>query len=445
MSTETELTEVQEKHSVSSENVPQEEQYKLFDFFKEHNGFLVTCISALIATMSVIFHFAVGRMNYAYLEYWDIASIHANNGNQNELYTVVCSFLFLLSLMLIHGLLSGTSDAFRYYNKILSRMNWTIRRAQKTRKKLQKKMRKLTKRLDRLSLKERDDPIAKEIMKEIEEHEADDKEGQSALKGAIKARWIIRLKVFFEIVVAVVVSYLLGSLFLVLIESTGTIAESLRLTRTVAFIVIFDLLIYFLPAYFKTRCSRKQYEKENTVESIAELIDSGIPDFPMEKVATKGIKTMLSDGKLKAGLVRLITVTIILLFAISAVGTTSAEQKRNFPIYDDGANRYAIVYFSGSTVFMEEASYQDGTITIETAKQRIITTDDLSYNMVSFDNVIINRTQNTQVLEDDTSAMKDIISGIGEFFEKISTKLKEVLTPNEGSVSGTECQPTAGN
>ena len=161
MSTETELVEVEEEHDVSSENIPQEEQYKLFDFFKEHNGFLVTCISALIATMSVIFHFAVGRMNYAYLEYWDIASLHANTGNQNELYTVVCSFLFLLSLMLIHGLLSGTSDAFRYYNKILSRMSWTIRRAQKTRRKLQKKMRKLTKRLDSLSLKERNDPLQK--------------------------------------------------------------------------------------------------------------------------------------------------------------------------------------------------------------------------------------------------------------------------------------------
>jgi hypothetical protein len=94
---------------------------------------------------------------------------------------------------------------------------------------------------------------------------------------------------------------------------------------------------------------------------------------------------------------------------------------------------------------MEEASYQGGTITIDTSKQRIITTDDLSYDMVSFDNEIINRTQNTQVLEDDTSAMKDIISGIGGFFEKISTKIKEVFTPNEGSVSGTECQPTAGN
>lgn len=445
MSTETELVEVEEEHDVSSENFPQEEQYKLFDFFKEHNGFLVTCISALVATMSVIFHFAVGRMNYAYLEYWDIASLHANTNNQNELYVVVCSFLFLLSLMLIHGLLSGTSDAFRYYNKILSRMNWTIRRAQKTRRKLQKKMRKLTKRLDSLSLKERDDPTAKEIMQEVEEYEADDKEGRNALKSAIKARWIIRFKVFFEIAVAVVVSYLLGSLFLVLIESAGTIAESLRLTRTVAFIVFFDLLIYFLPAYFKTRCSRKQYEKENAVESIAELIDSGIPDFPMEKVATKGIKTMLSDGKLKAGIIRLITVTIILLFTISAVGTTSAEQKSNFPIYDDGTNKYAIVYFSGATVFMEEAFVQDKTITIDTAKQRIITTDDLSYDMVSFDNVIINRTQNTQVLEDDTSAMKDIISGIGGFFEKISTKIKEVFTLNEGSVSGTECQPTAGN
>lgn len=445
MSTETELTEVQEEHNVSSENVPQEEQYKILNFFKEHNGFLVTCVSALVATMSVILHFAVGRMNYAYLEYWNIALLHANTGNQNELYTVVCSLLFYLSLMFIHGLLSGTSDAFRHYNKILSRMSWTISRAKKTRKKLQKKMHTLTKSLNSLSLKEKDDPIAKEIMKEIEEYEADDKEGQSALKGAIKTRWIIRLKVFFEIAVAVVVSYLLGSLFLILIESASTVEENFQLTKIVIFIVILDLLIYFLPAYFKTRCSRKQLQKENTIESIAKLIDSGIPDFPIEKVATKGIKPVFSDKKIIVGLVRLLSVTIILLFTMSAVGKTSAEQKRSFPIYDDGTNKYAIVYFSGSTVFMEEAACQDRTITIDIAKQRIITTDDLSYDMVSFDNVIINRSKNKQALKEDTFSMKDAIRDIGAFFERINTKLKEVFTQNEGSVSGTECQPTAGD
>lgn len=65
MSTETEIVEVKEEKNASPDNALAENQYKIFDYFKEHTGLLVTCISALVAIMSFILHFAVGRMNYA--------------------------------------------------------------------------------------------------------------------------------------------------------------------------------------------------------------------------------------------------------------------------------------------------------------------------------------------------------------------------------------------
>jgi len=64
MSTETEIVEVKEEKIASPDNAPAENQYKIFDYFKEHTGLLVTCMSALVAIMSFILHFAVGRMNY---------------------------------------------------------------------------------------------------------------------------------------------------------------------------------------------------------------------------------------------------------------------------------------------------------------------------------------------------------------------------------------------
>ena len=144
MSAETEIIEVKEENAVSPDNTPAENQYKIFDYFKEHTGLFVTCVSALVAVMSFILHFAVGRMNYAYLAYWDIGSLHANVSNQNELYTVVCSLLYLLSLMLIHSLLSGTSDTFRYYNKLLSTMRLSIKESRKRKAKFRSKVQELS-------------------------------------------------------------------------------------------------------------------------------------------------------------------------------------------------------------------------------------------------------------------------------------------------------------
>lgn len=59
--------EKQEEEKYPSNASLEEEQYKVFDYCKEHPGLLVTCVSALVAIISFLLHYAVGRMNYAYL------------------------------------------------------------------------------------------------------------------------------------------------------------------------------------------------------------------------------------------------------------------------------------------------------------------------------------------------------------------------------------------
>lgn len=134
MDTNTEIEAVRPKAETSPKNTKEENQYKILNYFKEHTGLLVTCVSASVAIMSFLLNFAVGRLSYAYLEYWNIASIHAIINNQNELYLVICSLLYMLILTLIHGLLSGTSEAFRHYNKLLSIMNQAIKSLKKSNK-----------------------------------------------------------------------------------------------------------------------------------------------------------------------------------------------------------------------------------------------------------------------------------------------------------------------
>ena len=89
-----------------------DDQYRFFNYFKEHTGFFVACISAVVALMSFVIRFAIGRMNYAYLEYWNISTLYANADNPNEYYLIMCAFLYSFVLMLIHAFLSKTSSTY---------------------------------------------------------------------------------------------------------------------------------------------------------------------------------------------------------------------------------------------------------------------------------------------------------------------------------------------
>ena len=445
MSTDTEIVEVKEEEITSTESIHVENQYKIFEYFKEHTGLLVTCVSALVAVMSFVLHFAVGRMNYAYLAYWDIGSLHANINNQNELYTVVCSLLYLLSLMLIHSLLSGTSDTFRYYNKLLSIMRLSIEDSRKRKAKFQSKVKELSDQLEQLTPEEKQSESVIEAEKELERAKLILDESEDSSKELKSARNTLRRWVAIQLAVAVAFSYVIGFVFLSLVNTTATIEGNLRSSRSIIIIILLDFAIYFLPAYFKSRCTGKKYENGEAIEEILELIKSEVPSFPFESVVNSGMKSMLSDKKLKLASWQIIAVTVVLLFMMSATGTMSAEQKRDFSIFEDELGSYAVVYTSGSTRFMEEVAISDGTIVIDTTKQRVITSDDISYHIEAFDNVSVIRIDDTEKIEQSKVSLDRLLDVIKDCFDALKTKIGEAMVDNEGSIPGTEYQPETGH
>ena len=148
-----------------------------------------------------------------------------------------------------------------------------------------------------------------------------------------------------------------------------------------------------------TRCTQKQYEVVDIVKFVEEMDPREMPTFPIDSIVEKGFISVLSDKKIKQAIVQIVLVTILMLFLMPVSGTSSAKIKDDFPIYTDEYGTYAIIYFGDSTVFMEKATVQDGTILIDTSKQRIVTTDDLIYHRVSFNNVVINRIEDIGELD----------------------------------------------
>lgn len=441
MSIETEIMGVQEKKNVSSDSSPKENPYKIFEYFKDHTGLLVTSISALVAVMSFILRFAVGRMNYAYLAYWDIASLHANISNQNELYLALGTLLYICALLIIQSLISRTADAFKYYTCLLLGTNRAMKESRKTHRQLTKKMRQVSMDWDKMSNEERESEWGQKIKEKMDELHELEKESVQSRKNVKKSKNRLCARVTIHIILSLVLSYLLGSLFLILLNVSTPIRESFRLSRIVVIHIITNLLFYFVPAYLGARRQIKQFKDDEIHDKVLELSNSDAPGFPFENLMKEGIKPLFTDNKLKLAIVPIAFIMAFLVFILSFAGTLTAERKRCFPIYSDNSTSYAIVYFSGSTVFMEEAVVQDGTITIDTTKQRIVTKDDLSYSNKVFENVVIIRNEGELASsENNTLKIKDTFRAAGAFFESIKTIIEEAIVKNEENIPGTECR-----
>lgn len=438
MSTETEITE-EKKENVAPPDTPLEEnQYKIFDYFKEHTGLLVTCVSALVAIMSCILHFAVGRMNYAFLAYWDISTLHANISNQSEFYIVACALLYILSIMLIHGLLSKTSDIFQFYCECLLITNRCIKMSKKRTQIVKKDLNSISKELKQFSPEEKKLDKWKEIKERIDQYYEILGKSLQSIKSTKKTRLLVIIKVTIQIIFAVILSYLMGNLFSFLVNITSTFGESIRLSRTVLFIIVFDLFGYFLPAFVVSLRASKKYKNDDVFERALELTNSEFPKFPFENTKHWKIKNIFRDRTLKSASVLLTVSMLCVLLISSSIGNITATQQKRFPIYCDGSTSYAIVYFSNATVIMEEASVQDETIVIDTTKQRILTTDDLSYNTRVFTNVeLIRNEKESDADKKENEVAEDVAQAIGSFFERIKTRIGEVVVENEGSIPGT--------
>lgn len=193
------------------------------------------------------------------------------------------------------------------------------------------------------------------------------------------------------------------------------------------------MAVYFLPAYLATRCSKKEFESEKAAGIVKKMLDRDVPEFPFEKVISVEMnKSVLSDKKIKMIAVQFVALTASLLFMMPIIGKVNAEQKRNFPIYTDGATSYAILYFNESTVFMEEVVIQDKTIMIDATKQRIVTTDDICYDIIVFDSVTVNKLEDTYNQKQKSFSVRDVIDAVGQVLDVVKSKIWESVNQNNG-------------
>ncbi len=388
MSSMTEITKVESDLPAECELSTNPAEESIYNYFREHTAFLVTCVSAMVAITSFVLNYAISRYNLAYLQYWGIDPIYAVSNN-NQLYVVLCSFMYCLALMAIHALLSGTSDSFRHYNKLLSTLNYQHRHSKKVARQLRKTENELNKTLKNLSPKERHSSRIKKIQRKIQDTKSEFQNIIDIQQSASKARRDYRTWLYVNVGISIAISYMIGIIFVLLTQTTITAKEIIYASILVSGIILFDLFIYFFPAYCSTKCTKKRYEKMDILKFVDDMLDTEKHKFPIEEMLKHGLRSMVSNKKLKLALGQFLTATVVLIFLMTYSGTHAAKTKTSFPIYSDDSGVYAVVYNNGQAFIMESATIKESTITIDTTSQRILHSDDIIYEVTVFDEVEI--------------------------------------------------------
>lgn len=317
----------------------------------------------------------------------------------------------------------------------VSRNIISIKESSKRNAKLRREVQKLSHQFEMLTSEEKQSTRAIEAKKGMERAKTILTESEDSAKKLKSARNSMRRWVVIQLAVSIAFSYVIGFIFLSLLYTTSTIEKYLRSSHSIISIILLDLALYFLPAYFKSRCTGKKYENGNVTEEILELFDSESPKFPFDSLLENGIKPILSDKKLMLAAWQIIAVTVILLFMMSSAGTVSAEQKRDFPIFEDEQGAFAVVYTSGTTRFMEEITINDETIVIDTSKQRVITSDDISYHIEVFESVSV-ISVDTEDTEKKADSKKSILEIIESYVETLKSMIREVMIEDAECISG---------
>ncbi len=361
-------------------------KYGIYHYFKEHTAFLVACVSALVAVVSFILKFAINRCNAAYLAYWNVSKLYVGN-DVGQIYLVLGAFLYCFALILISQLFGSTAEVFRNYSEYLSYLDWRLRQVRKADRALRRAEKQLKRRCSgkkAAALTAKKKAVIQAGIADSTQELQELKKLGDLLKQVFRPRkqWMIR-----NILAAVVIAFLVVLLLLLLMIDSITLRSLASACGFSVLFVLFDSLLYFLPAYLQSRCTKEKYDKINHQQIADALVGKEQGKFPLEKLLLGKTKRIVSNGQFLMLAIQLLTAIVITVFTLAISGRATAQNQKEFSIYTDESGTYAIVYRADDTVILESAEVNGTVLSIDTSRQRVLTTDDLSYVVSVFETV----------------------------------------------------------
>ena len=386
MATE-EMTAVVETQDASQPQVHNERQYSIYNYFKNHPAFLVTCVSAFVAVVSFLLNFAASQYTSSFLRYWMIDTAYAKETSTELLYSCLFSLTYMFVIVVVHKIMSSTARTYGFYYRILSALKWHYKDAKKDLRGIKKTIRKHKKTLKSLIKLPGEDK--NQLIGEIEKR----KQEYKALAISVDDLATLKRKCMLWLVGNVIITAFLMYVFLLFVVYL-MVSQNIENPGASPAIVTGILVGVFLflsiaPTHKKSKVRKAQKSEFSTKRLEEEIQHADQYHFPIIEIINGSIKSFLSNKSIRQMFFAVIVLIGLFVTTYSTAGKEAAQKIQDFPIYIDETGTYAVVYNNGDTLVLKGAHIEDTQIVINVRQQKVVPSSDISYEIHTFETVIV--------------------------------------------------------
>lgn len=376
-----------EKEDSANKVVNGSRKYSVYNYMKEHTTVLVACVSAFVAVISFVLNYAASRYTGAYLQYWVVDMAYAKENNTELVYAVLFSLLYTFVIVVTNKIMGSTADAFGFYNRIMSALKWYYKDIRAEKQKIKQKMKLLEREYTRTTNNKK--TKASLPNKSVEKMQAEQQALNVSMQDLSSLRRKCQLYLGLNVLGSALIIFGLLIVSVDLAASNDGTGQTLGLMLIASIVVIFDLFLYILPAYYSSRIKKREY-KDITLQHLEEEIKHADKHrFPFAAIAHTAVKDLLSNRRLLQIAILSVLLVLMNIAMYSTTGRIDAEKAREFPVCTDETGTYAVVYNNGESLVLKSAEISGNQIEIDVRNQKVISATDVSYQIRTFETVIV--------------------------------------------------------
>ncbi len=360
---------------------PSDLKRTFFSYLKANPSLIIAVVSAIVTGVS-LFSSYVGRLaNVVYLKYWKIDSFYAGIEKINVLYRIVESAIWIVAILGVSIILQNVFIRYYHYSAFNRYAKAKLKELSREHHQTLKQNMQAEENFwsDKSSTAE--DFLIWKLISLNKKRLADRKEEiRQVNEMNNRAIWSWR---------SFLILALIGSEILLFFSSwVATIAITFNELLLTFFQSSTILIFISVLSYRSTKNQRaSQIESvmsENPDAPFAECVDQ------MQRLENEQYERnrFVYKPDLKTFLLNLLLATAMIFVSMPIEGYCNARLTRSFWIVSENEKNEAIIFHGEDTYIFEEVEFDENTIIIDTSKQRILKTDDISFEKRTFDSVV---------------------------------------------------------
>ena len=408
MSDIAEQTATEEKTEFSSDD-------KAYQYFKEHPSALITSASAIVAVISFVINGFLFFNEYKYLQYWGFSITQIERNSTNQIYIFAIAFIFLVGVSIMQRFSAATFKVYLKQTAYVATVRKLHKCYRKEAKDLKKQLSDRKRRAKKIKKSSNDFSKAQKAIEAILRNERKTKEIiadiRDAAKSASHLKWLLTIQLIISIAPAVIIVAISMSFLFLIGEATWPplMCVLVAIVYAAAITILGYLLSYLMEGQ---GIRRRLRDAKGNIDDIRKIYDEvkqqdlSYAEYPINTWPEYDLKDILSDSNIKSTLGLYAFYLFFFLVIFLFVTSSTQKDRTSFPLYVDDKAAYIVIYQNSSLFYMDKVEqFDNNSITINTSEHRIISSSDISYEVVTFDSVRIIEKAETSQLREKLSSM----------------------------------------